>query len=105
MLLQVQATRLNDSESEINPDPDRYIDRYTLRLFYDIQNIKTTQGTDYQTFFELLKAASEEIDKEQIEIEDYVLVDVLDTFCDSFLKGLFKLLEELGFDVVIDDIE
>ncbi len=104
LLLETQSENLDDSDSEMNPDPNKYVDRYTLRYFYDILNVKLTYGTDFQSFYDLLKVVSEDMSQLNESQDDFVIVDVLDIFCENFLKGFNKLILELGFDVVSDEI-
>lgn len=104
LLAENQLYNINDSEEEINPDPLTFFDRNTMRLLYDILNVKLTNGTDFQTFFDLLKSCSEQIDEANRQIDDFISADVLDIFIENFLLGFTNLIHELGFDVISDEI-
>ena len=92
-------TNHNESDEEsINPDPNRYVDRRDLRLLYDVLNVKTTHGIDFQSFFELMKITSDEMEDESLRNEEFVLITVLDYFCINFIRGFSKLILDLGFE-------
>ena len=84
-----------ESDEDYNPDPSKYIDRNNLRMLYDVLNVKTTHGIDFQSFFELMKIAS----------DDFVLLSVLDFFCVNFIRGFNKLILDLGFDSFENDFD
>ncbi len=108
MLIQSQQT-INESEEEVNPDPNKYIDRNTLRLLYEILNVKLTHGIDFQSFFDLMQLVSESANLIEADTdigEDYLHVNVLDLFCKNFIRGFSKLIIDLGFDsFLLDDID
>lgn len=107
MLLQTQQN-VNESEEEINPDPFKFIDRNTLRLLYEVLNVKLTHGIDFQSFFDLMQLVSENLgfmEGDPEALEDYLHVNVLDLFCRNFIRGFSKLIVDLGFDnILLDDI-
>ena len=74
-------------------------------MLYDVLNVKTTHGIDFQSFFELMKMTSN--DMEEIDVsntnDDYVLVSVLEFFCVNFIRGFSKLILDLGFDTFMEN--
>ena len=94
-----------ESEEEENPDPNKYIDRQVLMNLYNVLNVSTTHGIDFQSFFELMKMTSN--DMEEIDVsntnDDYVLVSVLEFFCVNFIRGFSKLILDLGFDTFMEN--
>ncbi len=97
-----------------------YIDNTTLKLLYDVLNIKLTHGIEFQFFFDLMQtvsenlglnsAKSENFDDEEDEInsnpKEYLHVNVLNIFCKNFIKGFSKLIIDLGFDnFLLDEIK
>jgi hypothetical protein len=100
---------VNDSDDYVNPDPSKFIDRHTLKLFYDILNVKLTHGIDFPSFFDLLQLVSTDmklIEEDNESMEDYLHVDVLQNFCKNFIRGFSKLIIDLGFDIfLLDEIE
>lgn len=100
--METQSNDINDSDDEINPDPSKYIDRNTLRLLFEILNVKITHGIDFQSFFDLMQQSSESNDGE-LEQEDYLNINTLDLFCKYFIRGFSKLIIDLGFDSLLLD--
>ena len=99
----INNQKVNDSINEsdddvVNPDPSKYVDRNNLRILYDVLNVKTTHGIDFQSFFELMKITSEDIEDEGGVNEEFVLISILDFFCLNFIRGFSKLILDLGFD-------
>lgn len=100
----------HESQEDINPDPANFIGRHTLKLFYEILNVKITHGVDFQSFFDLMQLVSETSEVAEFEdneaMEDYIHITVLDFFCKNFIRGFSKLIIDLGFDsLLIDDLE
>ena len=87
----------SDEDTE-NPDPMKYVDRTNLKMLYDVLNVKTTHGIDFQSFFELMKITSDDMEEEGTANEEFVLISVLDFFCVNFIRGFSKLILDLGFD-------
>ena len=94
-----------ESDEDFNPDPSKYIDRNNLRMLYDVLNVKTTHGIDFQSFFELMKIASDDMEEDTSGNDDFVLLSVLDFFCVNFIRGFNKLILDLGFDSFENDFE
>ena len=87
----------SDEDTE-NPDPMKYVDRTNLKMLYDVLNVKTTHGIDFQSFFELMKITSDDMEEEGTANEEFVLISVLDFFCVNFIRGFSKLILDLGVD-------
>jgi len=94
---------LSESEDEYNPDPPKYVDRSILRTLYDVLNVSTTHGIDFQSFFELMKINSDELDENSEGNEEFILISVLEFFCRNFIRGFNKLIYDLGFESIIDN--
>ena len=94
-----------ESDEDYNPDPSKYIDRNNLRMLYDVLNVKTTHGIDFQSFFELMKIASDDMEEDTSGNDDFVLLSVLDFFCVNFIRGFNKLILDLGFDSFENDFD
>jgi len=110
LLIEAQsAINTDESEEDINPDPNKYIGRHTLRLLYEILNVKLTHGIDFQYYFDLMQVVSEQTgftEEDNIAFEDFIGVNVLEFFCKNFIRGFSKLIIDLGFDsFLLDDIE
>ena len=73
---------LSESEDDYNPDPSKYVDRSILRTLYDVLNVSTTHGIDFQSFFELMK-----IDKKNKKNKIYYKVIDIDE------KEVFSLVK------------
>lgn len=75
-----------------------------MKLLYDICNVQTMNNIDYQYFINLVKPAAEEMGfkvmeaYENEELEEYVALDVCKYFCKFFLRGIKKIVKEIGFD-------
>ena len=93
---------LSESEDDYNPDPSKYVDRTILRSLYDVLNVSTTHGIDFQSFFELMKINSDEIEENSEGNEEFVLISVLEFFCQNFIRGFNKLIYDLGFESIMD---
>lgn len=98
LLLESNSKNHNETDDSINPDPSKYVDRTNLRILYDVLNVKTTHGIDFQSFFELMKMTSDDKDEESAGYEEYVLISVLEFFSLNFIRGFSKLILDLGFD-------
>ena len=85
--------------------PSKYIDRNNLRMLYDVLNVKATHGIDFQSFFELMKIASDDMEEDTSGNDDFVLLSVLDFFCVNFIRGFNKLILDLGFDSFENDFD
>ena len=94
---------LSESEDDYNPDPSKYVDRTILRTLYDVLNVSTTHGIDFQSFFELMKINSDEIEENSEGNEEFILISVLEFFCRNFIRGFNKLIYDLGFESIIDN--
>ena len=94
---------LSESEDEYNPDPPKYVDRSILRTLYDVLNVSTTHGIDFQSFFELMKINSDELEENSEGNEQFILISVLEFFCRNFIRGFNKLIYDLGFESIIDN--
>ena len=94
---------LSESEDEYNPDPPKYVDRSILRTLYDVLNVSTTHGIDFQSFFELMKINSDELDENSEGNEEFILISVLEFFCKNFIRGFNKLIYDLGFESIINN--
>lgn len=110
LLIEAQSNMETDeSEEDINPDPSKLIGRHTLRLLYEILNVKITHGIDFQYFFDLMQVVSEQtglIEEHNEAFEDFIHINVLNFFCKNFIRGFSKLILDLGFDsILLDEIE
>lgn len=94
---------LSESEDEYNPDPPKYVDRSILRTLYDVLNVSTTHGIDFQSFFELMKINSDELEENSEVNEEFILISVLEFFCRNFIRGFNKLIYDLGFESIINN--
>ena len=94
---------LSESEDDYNPDPSKYVDRSILRTLYDVLNVSTTHGIDFQSFFELMKINSDELEENSEGNEEFILISVLEFFCKNFIRGFNKLIYDLGFESIIDN--
>ena len=94
---------LSESEDDYNPDPSKYVDRSILRTLYDVLNVSTTHGIDFQSFFELMKINSDELDENSEGNEEFILISVLEFFCKNFIRGFNKLIYDLGFESIINN--
>ena len=94
---------LSESEDDYNPDPSKYVDRTILRTLYDVLNVSTTHGIDFQSFFELMKINSDELEENSEGNEEFILISVLEYFCRYFIRGFNKLIYDLGFESIIDN--
>ena len=94
---------LSESEDDYNPDPSKYVDRGVLRTLYDVLNVSTTHGIDFQSFFELMKINSDELEENSEGNEEFILISVLEFFCRNFVRGFNKLIYDLGLESIIDD--
>ena len=94
---------LSESEDEYNPDPPKYVDRSILRTLYDVLNVSTTHGIDFQSFFELMKINSDELEENSEGNEEFILISVLEFFCKNFIRGFNKLIYDLGFESIINN--
>lgn len=94
---------LSESEDEYNPDPPKYVDRSILRTLYDVLNVSTTHGMDFQSFFELMKINSDELEENSEGNEEFILISVLEFFCRNFIRGFNKLIYDLGFESIINN--
>ena len=74
-------------------------------MLYDVLNVKTTHGIDFQSFFELMKIASDDMEEDTSGNDDFVLLSVLDFFCVNFIRGFNKLILDLGFDSFENDFD
>ena len=94
---------LSESEDdEYNPDPTKYVDRSILRTLYDVLNVSTSHKIDFQSFFELMKINSDELEENSEGNEEFVLISVLEFFCKNFIRGFNKLIFDLGLDSIVE---
>jgi hypothetical protein len=90
-------------EDEYNPDPSKYVDRSILRTLYDVLNVSTSHKIDFQSFFELMKINSDELEENSEGNEEFVLISVLEFFCKNFIRGFNKLIFDLGLESIIEN--
>lgn len=75
----------------------------TLKLLYEIFNLKAMNGMDIQNFIDLLQQCGEENELMALECEEldeYVPLIICQEFAREFIKGLIKLMKEIGFDAL-----
>ena len=101
---------MSKPDSDEDLVPDNCLDRSTIRLFYDILNVKLTHGIDFQSFFDLLQQVSDTARSNNTgrdyTHDDYLHESVLDIFCKNFIRGFSKLIVDLGFDnVLLEEME
>ena len=95
---------LSESEDDdYNPDPTKYVDRSILRTLYDVLNVSTSHKIDFQSFFELMKINSDELEENSEGNEEFVLISVLEFFCKNFIRGFNKLIFDLGLDSIVEN--
>ena len=95
---------LSESEDdEYNPDPTKYVDRSILRTLYDVLNVSTSHKIDFQSFFELMKINSDELEENSEGNEEFVLISVLEFFCKNFIRGFNKLIFDLGLESIVEN--
>lgn len=73
----------------------------TVKLLYEVFNLKVMNGMNVQRFFHLLQLVGEELGLMALECEeldDYVPLVICQDFSREFLKGFSKLMKEIGFD-------
>ena len=90
-------------EDEYNPDPTKYVDRSILRTLYDILNVSTSHKIDFQSFFELMKINSDELEENSEGNEEFVLISILEFFCKNFIRGFNKLIFDLGLESIVEN--
>lgn len=76
----------------------------TVKLLYEVFNLKVMNGMDIQRFFDLLQQVGEELGLMALECEeldDYVPLVICQDFSREFLKGFCKLMKEIGFDGIV----
>ena len=104
MLCNTNSNILSESEDdEYNPDPSKYVDRSILRTLYDVLNVSTSHKIDFQSFFELMKINSDELEENSEGNEEFVLISVLEFFCKNFIRGFNKLIFDLGLDSIVEN--
>ena len=72
----------------------------TLLHLFELLNVKTTHGIDFQMFFDLLQQAAEEQGMMSIELQDmddYVPLLICQQFAGHFITGFARLMHQLGF--------
>ena len=90
-------------EDDYNPDPTKYVDRSILRILYDVLNVSTSHKIDFQSFFELMKINSDELEENSEGNEEFVLISVLEFFCKNFIRGFNKLIFDLGLESIVEN--
>jgi len=81
-----------------------FIKMDTVKHLYDFCNVKVMNGMDLQRFFDLLQQNGEEMGfmaLECEELDDYVPLVICQDFAREFIRGLSKLMKEIGFDVIV----
>jgi len=81
-----------------------FIKMDTVRYFYEIFNLKVMNGMDIQRFFDMLQQCGEELGLMALECEeldDYVPLVICQDFSREFIKGMGKLMKEIGFDGIV----
>lgn len=80
---------------------EEFIKMDTVKHLYEFCNVKVMNGMDLQRFFCLLQQCGEEADLMALEckeLDDYVPLKICQLFAREFIRGLSKLMRELGFD-------
>lgn len=73
-------------------------------MLYDVLNVKTLNNMDYQYFRNLIIKSGEEMGYQVMEVvendemEEYIAVEVCQHFIKFFLKGVKKMVRDIGFD-------
>lgn len=73
----------------------------TIVYLFEILNVKTTHGLEFQIFFDLLQQAAEEVGLMSIEnedMDDYVPLTICQQFARDFIKGFSRLMRQIGFE-------
>ena len=76
----------------------------TVKHLYDFCNVKVMNGMDLQMFFSLLQEYGEEKGMMVLECEEqdgYVPIVICQDFAGEFIRGLSKLMKEIGFDGIV----
>eukprot|EP00826_Nyctotherus_ovalis_P046503 TRINITY_DN5262_c0_g2_i17.p1 TRINITY_DN5262_c0_g2~~TRINITY_DN5262_c0_g2_i17.p1 ORF type:complete len:222 (+),score=52.42 TRINITY_DN5262_c0_g2_i17:128-793(+) len=77
-----------------------FIRSETVKVFYEILNVRVTHNVSFQAFLALLHQAAEEEGLMTLEAEaqdDYVALDIIQQFSRDFIRGFSKLMLEVGF--------
>ena len=80
-----------------------YINIDGLKTIYQILNVQMMADIDIQSFFYLFNRTSEEMGfkilevLEQDEEEEYISVTVCEEFIKHFIKGIRKILKDIGY--------
>lgn len=75
-----------------------YVNRETVYILFQLLSIQATQGVDFQTFFDLLQRAGEEMglmDLDNEELDEWLVLDVVRQFLYSLREGLLQVVEQL----------
>ena len=78
-----------------------FIKSDTIKVFYEILNVRVTHNIDFQVFLAWLQQAAEEQELMILEAEaqdDYVALDIVQQFARDFIRGFSKLMLEVGFN-------
>lgn len=79
-----------------------YVKLSSVKVLYDILNVKILSGMSIQKLFDLLQSAGEELGLMILqceELDEYVPLVVCQEFAREFLKGFKKLAVEVGLSV------
>jgi hypothetical protein len=85
-------------------DNQYYIIIDAIKTIYEVFNVQMMTDMDIQSFFYLVKRSSEEMGfkieevMEQDEEEEYVSIKVCEEFIKNFLKGIRKILKDIGYN-------
>jgi len=78
-----------------------FIKSDTIKVIYEILNVRVTHNLEFQQFLDLLQQSAEEEGLMNIEVEaqdDYVPLDIMQQFVRDFIRGFSKLMLEVGFN-------
>jgi len=81
-----------------------YVKMDTVKHLYEFCNLKVMNGMNLQRFFDLLQQSGEELGLMALECEeldDYVPLVICQDFAREFIKGLTKLMKEIGFEGIV----
>lgn len=75
----------------------------SVKTVYEVFNVQMMADMDIQTFFYLVKRSSEDMGYrieevvEQDEEEEYLAVQVCEEFIRNFVRGIRKILKDIGY--------
>lgn len=95
----------NDEVSYFENKPGiAFVKMDTVKHLFEFCNLKAMNGMNLQRFFDLLQQGGEEtglMTLECEELDDYVPLVICQDFSREFIRGLTKLMKEIGFEGIV----